>query len=1082
MFNQQFMLMKKIFFSLIVCLFVVVSAMAQRTVSGKVTDDSGDGLPGVNVVIKGTTTGTTTDLDGNYRVTVNDDDVLVFSFVGFETQELNVGARTVVDLSMSGVTELQEVIVTAFGVEKEAKALGYAVTEIQNEEITKARQTSILNSLQGKVAGASITSSGGAIGASTRVVLRGPTSFLNNNQALFVVDGIPINNSANNNVQSSGNFYDNVVDGGNRANDINPEDIESISVLKGPAAAALYGSRAANGVILITTKKGSSDPNKGMEITLNSNYSWQQVYAFPRMQNRFGQGQFGDNQNYLFDQESWGDAFDGSLRPYGAIVNNVQRYKPYVAQPTNYEDFWEIGKTSQNSISLSGGNETSTYYLSFGDLQQSGVLLNTNLHRNNFTMNGSTKLSNKVTSSASINYVRTDARLPQTGQRNQAVGQIVSLPRDYSFVDMQDLSDPFNTPDGFFTSFVVNPYYSLLHDFSDQKLNRVYGNFQLTYNPIEWITVTSRVGTDVSSDQRNTFHDVVEYAPGSPNSGAAFNADGEYTEQTINNREINADFLISGTRQITSDLEGTLLVGYNFNQRSRDILSITAPALTIPGFASLSNASGAVLYSSTNGGAIADPNFKRRLYGLYTSLDLNYKGFLFLGATYRNDWSSTLPLDNNSFGYPGVNLGFVVTDAFDLGIDNILSFAKVRASYAEVGNDAGLYLTNSVFVQSSITSSFATLQFPFNNGTTTVTGFSEGNRIGNPTLQPEITTSTEIGVDLRFLNGKIKVDATYYDASSESQIITAALPASTGFTTQVLNIGKMTNKGVELMIGGTARFGQVTWDISANYTKNKNNVESIQDGVTELTILAQGLTPGLKIVEGQPYGVFEATQVLRDPNGNIVVDGTGMPVDDPDPVLVGNIQPDWTGGLTSTIAWRGLSLSTTFETRQGGSFVSSTAAQMYFNGIAEETAFNDREDWIIPGSVQQTGTESDGVTPIYTPNTVPLDMAHNGTVRTYWSNIQGGSRNTEVMFDASFIKLREVSLAYDIPRQLLDSTPIGSATISFIGRNLWLHTAADNHFVDPEASAFGSNSNIQGYEFIGIPTQASYGFNLRFTL
>ena len=1057
----------------------ITCVLAQRTVSGKVTDDAGEGLPGVNVVIKGTTTGTTTDLDGNYRVTVNDNDVLVFSFVGFDTQETNVGARSIVDLSMSGATELQEVIVTAFGVQKEAKALGYAVTEVKNDEITKTRQTSVLNSLQGKVAGAQITQSGGAIGASTRVVLRGPTSFLNNNEALFVVDGVPINNSSNQNIQSTGNFYDNVVDAGNRANDINPEDIESVTVLKGPAAAALYGSRAANGVVLITTKKGSSDPNKGMEVTYNTNYSWQKVYAIPRMQNRFGQGQFGDNQNFLIDQESWGDAFDGSLRPYGSVVDNIQQYKPYVAQPSNYEDFFEIGKTYQNSISLSGGNETSTYYLSFTDLQQDGVLLNSELHRNNFTLNGSTKLSNNITSSTSINYVRTDARLPQTGQRNQAIGQIVSLPRDFSFVDFRDLNNPFNTPDGYFTSFVVNPYYSLENDFSDQNMNRVYGNFQLAYNPVEWITATARIGTDVSSDQRNTFHNIVVYAPGSPNAGAAFNSDGEYTEYRLNNREINTDFMISANRKLTDDIDATLLVGYNYNQRTSGIVSLTAPALTIPGFASLSNVSGNV--QNTSASNLANPNTKRRLYGVYSSLDVSYKGYLFLGATFRNDWSSTLPIENNSFSYPGVNLGFVVTDAFNLGIDNILSFAKIRASYAEVGNDANPYLTNSVFAQTSIVASFATLQFPFNNGTTTVTGFSEGNTIGNPGLSPESTKSYEIGADIRLFNGRLRIDAAYYDATSESQIINAQLAPSTGFTRQVLNIGKMTNKGVELVVGGNVKLGPVNWDISVNYTKNENNVESILPGVTELTLLAQGLTPGLKVVEGRPYGVFEATQVLRDPNGNIVVDGTGMPVDDPTPVQLGTVQPDWTGGLTSTFSFKGITLSTTFDTRQGGSFVSSTAAQLYFAGIAEETAFNDRQEWIIPGSVVQTGLESDGVTPIYAPNNVPLDMVHNGTVRNYWSTIQGGSRNEEVIFDASFIKLRELSLGYDLPQKLLSSTPIGSANIAFIGRNLWLHTADDNHFVDPEASSFGSSSNIQGYEFIGIPTQASYGFNLRFT-
>ena len=374
-----------------------------------------------------------------------------------------------------------------------------------------------------------------------------------------MVDGIPVNNGTCNNVQSSGNFFDNVVDGGNRANDINPEDIETVTVLKGPGAAALYGSRASNGVILITTKKGTASANKKTDVTYNSSYLWSKVLVTPNLQNKFGQGQFGDNQTYLNDQESWGDRFDGSLRPYGAIVNNIQQYKPYVAQPSNIEDFYDIGTTFQNALSLSGGKEDATYYLSLGDLNQKGVLQGTDYRRNNITLNGSTRLSNKITSSASVNYVRINANLPQTGQRNQALANVLNVPRDYSIVDFKNLDNPFNTTDGFFTPFTVNPYYSLAHDYSKQNLNRMYGNFQLAYKPLEWITGTARIGTDVSSDERNTFADVVQYNdPNGPNYNAAFNVDGEYTEQRINSRELNADLMVTLERELSSSIKGSL--------------------------------------------------------------------------------------------------------------------------------------------------------------------------------------------------------------------------------------------------------------------------------------------------------------------------------------------------------------------------------------------------------------------------------------------------------------------------------------------------------------------------------------------
>lgn len=1058
---------------LIACLIMLQGLLyaQERTISGQVVDDNGESLPGVNVVLKGSTQGTITDLDGNYKVPLNGDDdaILVFSFIGMQTKELPVGGRSVLDVTLSqDVTQLTEVVVTAFGVEREKKALGYSVQDVKSDELTKTDQTSVLNSLQGKVAGAQISNAGGAIGSSTRIVLRGPTSLLGNNQALIVVDGVPINNGTSNNVQASGNFYDNIVDAGNRANDINPENIESVSVLKGPAAAALYGSRAANGVVLITTKKGTNTAGK-TNINFNSSYTWSKVYIIPKMQNKFGQGQFGDNQNYLFDQESWGDAFDGSLRPYGAVVNNIQRYKPYEALPSNVQDFWETGNTFQNSLSLSGGNADATYFLSFNDMQQNGVMINTDMRRNNLTFNGSANLGDKVTTSASINYVRTKANLPMIGQRNQALAQVYNMPRDMSVVDMKDLDDPFNTPDGFFTSFIVNPYYSLKRDFSKQDMNRIFGNVQLAYAPVDWISGTLRVGSDVIADQRNTYHDLVQYQPGSPNAGAAFNSDGEYTEQRLNTREINVDAMVNVNRDLMPDLQLNVLVGYNFNQRETDNLFTTIDALTLPRFPSLSNVSG----SYTSGGIAT----KRRLYGVYGSADLSYKGYLFLGGTYRTDWSSTLPLDNNSFSYPSVNLGFVFTDAFEI-TNNILSFGKVRLSYAEVGNDAGTYLTNSVFQQTNIGASFATIQFPFNNGTVIVPGFSEGNTIGNPNLQPEITKAYEAGIDIRLFNGRVGIDATYYNSTSESQILNTSVAPSSGFTTQVVNIGKISNKGVELQLNTTPlKIGAFRWDLSVNYTKNVNRVEELDPGNTELVLVAQGLTPGLKLVVGKPYGVFEATQALKTADGKVVVGPDGIPLDDPDPVEIGSIQPDWYGGATSTFSYKGLSLGITMDTRQGGKVVSSTAAQLYFAGLAEETSFNDREEWIVPNSVVQTGTDDDG-NPIYSPNTTPLTMYGGGNVRNYWAQIQGGSRNEAVLLDASYLKLREVALRYTIPTALISKTPFKGITVGAVGRNLWLRTQGNNHFIDPEASAFG-NGNAQGYEFLGIPPQATYGFDLK---
>lgn len=1078
--------MRNFLLTVFCCLIHVSVLWAQeRTISGKVTAaEDGSSLPGVNVIVKGTTTGTVTDADGSYMLSAPaTGGTVVFSFIGLLTQEVLIGERSVVDLQMQqDVQQLEEAVITAFGIEREKKALGYSVQEVNNTELTKTRQTSVLNSLQGKIAGAQITSAGGGLGSSTRVVLRGPTSLLGNNQALFVVDGVPINNGSSVNVQASGNIFDNAVDAGNRANDINPEDVESVSVLKGPAAAALYGSRAASGVILITTKKGKN-VNRKNEVTFNSSYLWSQVYVLPKLQNRFGQGQFGDNQGYLNDQESWGDHFDSSLRPYGAKVDNQQQYKTYVGQPDNIKDFYEVGKTFQNSLSLNGGNEKATYYLSFSDLAQTGVVPTTDYHRNNLTLNGTAKLSNKISSSASVNYVHIDANLPQVGQANQAITQVLNMPRDYSYVDMKDLSNPFNTPDGFFTPFAVNPYYTLAHDFSKQNMNRIYGNFQLNYAPTNWVNATARVGTDVVMDGRNTFHDIVTYNNlDGPNYQKASNFNGEYSEQTLNTREINTDLIVTFNKKISDKLQGTWLFGSNFNQRTGHNLFTTAINLTSPGFANLANVNGN--YASS--GAFT----KRRLIGAYTALDLSYDGYLFLGATYRNDWSSTLPKDNNSFGYPSVNLSFVPTDAFDL-TNNILTFAKVRASYAQVGNDANPYLINSVFTQALggtfdyPSGNFAVIDFPFNNGQVIVPGFTDNNTIGNLNLKPEITKAFEFGADIRFLQGRISLDVTYYNSLSESQILPATIAPSSGYRNQTLNIGTISNKGVEITLGGTViSAGDFKWDMTINFAKNKNTVEELNAGATEIPLIAQNLTPGLKIVKGKPYGVFEATTVLRTAEGKIVVDAGGLPVNDPEPSYQGSIQPDWTGGLTTTLSYKGINVSATFDTRQGGKVVSTTMSQLYFNGQAEETAFNDRDEWIIPNSVVQDGVDDQG-NPQYVDNTTPLTMYDN-TYRDYWADIQGGDRNEEVLLDASYIKFRELSINYSLPKAWLEKTPFGDVSVGAMGRNLWLHTAKNNHMIDPEANAFGAGNmpgfgNITGYEFYGVPPQASYGFNLRAT-
>ncbi|HNP20003.1 MAG TPA: SusC/RagA family TonB-linked outer membrane protein [Fulvivirga sp.] len=1051
--------------------FTLESWAQERTVSGKVTSiEDGSSLPGVNVVLKGTTQGTVTDVDGNYKIGVpQNGGILVYSFIGLASQEIEVGARSVIDIQMtSDIKQLSEVVVTAFGVEREKKSLGYAVQELSSEELVKGQTRSPVQSLQGKIAGVQIGNASGALGASTTVVLRGTSSLTGNNQALFIVDGIPINNTNNN----SGGVLAGAIDGGNAANDIDPENIASVTVLKGASASALYGSRAANGVIVITTKKGKNTDGK-INIDVNSSVTFDRVLVLPNLQNKFGQGQNGDNQSFLNDQESWGDAFDGELRPYGSPVldpnspNYSQiRYGRYVALKDNVREFFDIGKSYNNSISLSGGTASTSFRLSFSDLNQTGVIPETGLRRNTVSFTGSTKMTDRLTVGANMNYIHQNNDLAVNGQGGAApYNQISQTSRSVSITEQRDLSNPFNSVDWYYTPFIQNPYFNILNDSYDKTTNRVYGNFNISYKPIEFLTLTTRVGTDVLSDDRSRYRERRIASPLSPNSGA--NDQGFVQEESYTNRQVDFTFNANFNKDLTEDININLLAGYNFNQRSARAFVASVNSTSLPDFHNIGN--------SAANPVVGELKSLRRLMGAYAQLDLSYKGFLFLGATFRNDWSSTLPSENRSFNYPGVNLGFVLTDAIDLGLENILSFVKFRASYAEVGLDAPVYSTQSVFIAApAIGTNFGLTQFPLNG----VAGFTESNVIGNPTLRPELTKELEFGADFRFFNGRFNIDAAYFDKSSTEQIVTAAAPPSSGFSAQVLNVGEIANKGIELLVSGTPlkMSNGLELNLSVNYTKIDNEVVSLNEGATDLTIGVGLANYQLKAVVGQPYGVFEAPTALRDPNGNYIVDGNGLPQQAANPAFFGNIQPDWLGGVSGSLSFKGLTLSATFEHKEGGKVYSRTKGQIYFNGAGEETAFNNREQFIVPNSVVDNG---DGT---YSPNTTVLTYASNN-IRGYWNAINGFGE--VLIIDASYTKLRELSLSYTLPKNVLGKLPINSANVSLFGRNLWIDTPSSNTYIDPEVNSFsggnGNNGNLQGFEFGTVPSTSSYGASVRLT-
>jgi TonB-linked SusC/RagA family outer membrane protein len=1041
--------MKRLMLLITVIFFGFSVVQAQTTISGKVTDKK-DGTPlsGVTVSVKGNKISTQTNSLGQYQLSgVPANSTLVFSIVGYKNIESKASGSSL-DIGLDEeVKQLSEVVVTANAIKREAKSLGYATTTINNAELTKGKDRSVLNSLQGKVAGVQITGSSGGVGSSTRIVFRGGTSITGNNQALLVVDGIPIDNSQ----VDAGDNLNNQVDAGNRGNDLNPDDIESVTLLKGPAAAALYGTRAANGALIITTKTGKSLKGKKSEIVVSSSYNLESILKLPKYQNEFGQGGQGapdDRENF-----SWGPRFDGQIRPWGHQIGDSQRVKPYVGLKNNVKEFFDIGGVATNNVSFSQNNDKNSYFLSLGNVDQKGIMPGTHYNRTSIRLSGTTDISDKIYSSASVNYVRANGDLSIQGQSNSPYDQVVQTPRDIPLLELKDYKSKFNDLNGYYGAYTINPWYLLGEDSYKSTVDRILGNVNVGYKPVSWIDISLRVGTDVSGDKRKQIESKREPDPTGQNAGAEY--PGHYAETSINIREFTSDVTATAKRKLNPNLSLSVLVGHNIRQRNTDVQFSEINSLTIPGYYNLANS--AQPPRTTNAYTL------RRLYGLYTDINLAYKNFLFLGVTGRNDWSSTLPKGKNSFFYPSVNASFVFTDAFRL--PDAISYGKIRASAAQVGNDAAPYLLESVFVTGSVTDGFlnSRVDFPLNS----VPGFTQGNVIGNPNIKPEITSSYEVGLEFGLFKNRLSFEGTVYSNRSKDQIITVPIAASSGYTTQTLNAGLITNKGIELLVRGTpVRNRNFSWEVTGTFTKNKNKVVELFPGTNQLGL--GGFGGGALVAQvGEPYGSFFGASFLRSPAGNIVVDQTtGYPVTDPEAKIHGNIQPDFLTSLNNSFSYKGFSLSFLVDARKGGVFYSRTKTLQEFLGTDPRTLLNDRQPFVVPGSVI---LRPDGK---YDVNTTPVQNAQD-----YWTQFSS-ARAMEQLVDASFVKLREVSLTYRLPANLFQKSFVKSVVVGLSGRNLFIWTPKENTYSDPETSSFGTG-NVQGFEYGTIPSIRSYGANVR---
>ncbi|RDV13478.1 SusC/RagA family TonB-linked outer membrane protein [Pontibacter diazotrophicus] len=1030
-------------------------AVAQsRMVSGTVTSQEDDlPLPGVSVVLKGTTKGIVTGIEGEFNLSVPEEgSTLVFSFIGMLAQEVPIGNQAAYNVVMAPDSrQLSEVVVTAFGIEREKKALGYTMQEVSGEELTEVKTANVVNNLSGRVAGVQVSSNGGP-GSSSNIIIRGMGSVSRNNQPLVVVDGVPLQ-------QSNDNRY------GGGISEINPDNIASMSILKGPNAAALYGSRAANGVILITTKNGSGTLGIGVEIS--SSATFERPLVKPDFQNIYGGGNgyrtwytngrsgaitdpleidqyrdaYGPNaplSGTAGTDESWGAPMDGRLVRQWWTGTDVA---PLTPQPDNWDEFWDTGQTFFNSVALTGGNDKGSFRLSVGRLDQKGIMYNNDFKRNNFSINSAYNLTPKLKAVVSGEYVESgsDNRSYQSGQQFIWSHRHVSWERlknwrDYEDVHIQRSSD--NLPPNWQHTYFTNPFYSQEFLTYGNAKDRLRGNASLTYDFNDKLSLMVRSGTDFWTDTRINVNAWERVSNGNPLYGA-------YSEEVIRNQESNHDAILSYKQDITPDFSFNAQAGgvYRSNYFKRNYAAVTQ--LVIDGLYTLDNNA----VPNTNQSAIEEFNVQ----SLFGAAQFSFRDALFLDVTGRNDWSSTLPASNNSFFYPSVSVSAVVTDLLNLN-SNLLSFAKVRASWAQVGNDADPYQLYQLY----------NAQTPWDGS---LPAFGESTDINNANLKPEITTGQEFGFDLRFLDGRIGLDATYYSQNTEDQILGVEISKASGYNRRFLNAGEVTNKGVEVMVSGTpVQLGNgLQWDVSLNYARNRSMVVELAEGLTTYTLHAtRGMSSEARV--GQPYGTFYGTAFQRSPEGDLVFKD-GRPQVASGQQVLGNIQPDWIGGMSNTLSFKGITLSALVDVRAGGDIFDEGTGTARWTGQYAETAVG-REEGVIGKGVKNVGSEE---APVYVPNDVIVDA------KLFYSYNNPRTYHESAIIDATYVKLREVSLGYEIPTFLTSKIKAQSARISFVGRNLAI-LFRNNPHIDPEIDSQGGNA--QGFTYGQLPNSRSLGVNL----
>ena len=1039
-------------------LLVLQVGFAQTNISGVVTDQAGLPIPGVNVLVKGTQNGVQTDFDGKFTISAEPGQTLVFSFVGMKDREVPASANMKVAMADDAV-ELEGVVVTAMGIKREKKALGYSATTVKNDQLTQVVNTNVFESLSGKVAGVDITAPQQA-GASTKIIVRGISSITSSNAPLYVVDGTPINNSFNGEATFNRSY-----DAGTGVNDIDPNSVESITFLKGAAATALYGNRASNGAFIITTKKGKNQSKLNVDFV--SSIETNEVARVAHLQNRFGQGWNGLGYSALAtglgpsnENGSWGPAFNGELRLWGTVYNNSQQVKPYVGLENNLKDFYDRGLMYTSSVTLSGGTDVSDFSLSFTNFDSDGIVpTNADQYlKRSISMNGGIK-GKKLALRASINYTNKDQNAVNTGQGDDAgegstlQQDLMQIPRDISIVDLMDYTNnPFNSPSYYFTPYSSNPYWTINENATKITGNNVFGNMNLAYTITPDLVATWQIGGNYRNEVISSHGAIVDYIPGSPQDLAGtIPVEGGVTEGRLERANLDTFFNLTWDKKLTDNFRLNLLAGVNFNQNQSNILFNRITVLDIPNYYELSN--------TATRPVVAQNDALTRNLGIYAQAELSFKERVFLTVSGRQDKTSTLPVDNSTYFYPSASISGIL-------LDNGKHFLKLRAGVAGVANDTGAYQTESSLVQAAANAYFGQIAAPLGG----INYFELGGRLGNNRLMPERVTETEIGLEGNLFNNRITFDASVYISKTKDLITDVPLDPSTGFTVQSQNIGDLENKGIELALGFTpVKTNDFRWDVNYTFTKNENEVTDLRGGVDKVLInSAYGVN--FYAIEGQPIGVFQTLVAKTTPDGQIIVDpATGFAEVTDEPVTVGDSQRDFVMGLQNTLKYKNLSLSFSFDWKQGGEIYSYSDRLLNFTGNSIASTFNDRNPFIIPNSVNED-PDNPGQ---FVENTTPVSFED---VTNYYGNTTNNpSIERSHVIDKTFIRMRELNLTYTFGDKIVDRLGLSRLSVGVYGKNLFLWTPSDNPYVDPEISTFGNDVASEFGEFGANPSQRTYG-------